>query len=90
MTDPLLRIVNLTVEFPGVTKPEAVVRDVSFSIQPGETLGIVGESGSGKSVTALSVLNLLPTVARRQAETLTLIDKSQTINLLDLTERAQQ
>jgi peptide/nickel transport system ATP-binding protein len=37
-----------------------VVSDLSFSIQPGETVGIVGESGCGKSVTALSILHLLP------------------------------
>jgi ABC-type dipeptide/oligopeptide/nickel transport system ATPase component len=38
----------------------AAVRDLSFSIAPGEVLGLVGESGSGKSVTALSVMGLLP------------------------------
>gem|GEM_PF-3348494 len=36
------------------------VRDVSISMRSGETLGIVGESGSGKSVTALSIMNLIP------------------------------
>ena len=36
------------------------VKDVSFKVEQGEILGIVGESGSGKSVTALSILGLLP------------------------------
>lgn len=60
MTDPLLSIRNLDVSFQlGETKLDAV-RNVSFDIEKGETLALVGESGSGKSVTALSVLRLLP------------------------------
>jgi len=42
----------------------AAVRDLSFSINPGEVLGLVGESGSGKSVTSLAIMGLLPPVAR--------------------------
>ena len=52
----LLSVENLSVAFGG----RRVVRDVSFTIQPGETVALVGESGSGKSVTALSLLRLLP------------------------------
>lgn len=51
----LLRVENLEVAFGSRT----VIRQVSLSLQPGETLGIVGESGSGKSVTALSIMGLL-------------------------------
>jgi len=60
MSDPLLQVENLDIAFHtprGQIKP---VSDSSFSIYPGQTLAIVGESGSGKSVTALSILRLLP------------------------------
>lgn len=56
----LLRINNLNVKFKTSEGVFRAVRDVSISIRSGETLGIVGESGSGKSVTALSIMNLIP------------------------------
>ena len=61
-TTRLLEVRNLSVTFAGRggAKPVDAVRDVSFSLDRGETLALVGESGSGKSVTALSVLQLLP------------------------------
>ncbi len=57
---PLLRVANLGVNFRGERGKTAAVKGVSFDIARGETVALVGESGSGKSVTALSVLQLLP------------------------------
>lgn len=56
----LLEINNLSVEFPSADSTARVVDGISFHLDKGETLGIVGESGSGKSVTALSIMRLLP------------------------------
>jgi peptide/nickel transport system ATP-binding protein len=57
---PLLEVDRLSIYF----RDQAVVRDLSFSVQPGEVLGLVGESGSGKSLTSLSILRLLDGAAR--------------------------
>jgi microcin C transport system ATP-binding protein len=56
----LLDIKNLSVDFVNGSQRTQAVKGVSFSINKGETLAVVGESGSGKSVTALSILQLLP------------------------------
>ncbi|MEA9389210.1 microcin C ABC transporter ATP-binding protein YejF [Acerihabitans sp. TG2] len=61
MTQPLLQIQELSVAFRQGERTHQVVDRVSLSLNAGETLALVGESGSGKSVTALSVLRLLPT-----------------------------
>ena len=60
--DPLLAINNLSVTFAGRggARPVEAVKGVSFTLDRGKTLALVGESGSGKSVTALSILQLLP------------------------------
>lgn len=60
MDQPLIRIEQLAVSFAQGQQQSVAVEDVSFDIRPGETLALVGESGSGKSVTAHSILRLLP------------------------------
>jgi oligopeptide/dipeptide ABC transporter ATP-binding protein len=59
-SSPLLVLKDLSISFDTNRKQIQPVRDVSFSIYPGQTLAVVGESGCGKSVTALSILRLIP------------------------------
>lgn len=60
MTDNLLKVDNLVTQFKTKQGELSAVRGVSFHLERGETLCIVGESGCGKSITALSVMGLLP------------------------------
>jgi peptide/nickel transport system ATP-binding protein len=60
-TGPLLDVQDLTVRFTRRGRPDVrAVDGVSFSVRPGQVVGLVGESGSGKSVTSLAVMGLLP------------------------------
>jgi peptide/nickel transport system ATP-binding protein len=67
-TRPVLEVRDLTVEFPTDDGIVHAVRGVSFTLEPGDVLGIVGESGSGKSVTSLAIMGLLPKSARIHGE----------------------
>ena len=60
MAKPLLQISDLNVAFDTARGQIRPVRDVNLSIYPGQTVAVVGESGCGKSVTAMSVLRLIP------------------------------
>src|SRR5215468_392244 len=62
---PILRVEDLTTSFLLDGQWRSVVRHVGFEVRPRETVALVGESGSGKSVTALSIMRLLPEGASR-------------------------
>jgi oligopeptide/dipeptide ABC transporter ATP-binding protein len=80
----VLDVKDLTVEFPTDDGIVHAVRGVSFTLEPGQVLGIVGESGSGKSVTSLAVMGLLPSSARVRGEV-----NFQGRNLLKLPDKEQ-
>jgi oligopeptide/dipeptide ABC transporter ATP-binding protein len=94
----LLDVRNLNIEFssaalradgqPGAAVPTRTlpaVRDLTFSIAPGEVLGLVGESGSGKSITSLAIMRLLPPQARVSGEIL-FAENGVARNLADLSD----
>ena len=77
-----LSIKNLSISFPGNVEPNDAVKNISFDVNPGEIVAIVGESGSGKSVTALSILQLLPAQALCSGQVLFSRKDNDRINLL--------
>ncbi len=79
MSAPLLEIERLCVTLPLEGERRTVLHDVSLAIAPGECLGLVGESGSGKSMTARSVIGLLP--RRAQAEGVVRFDGEEVLGL---------
>jgi peptide/nickel transport system ATP-binding protein len=61
---PLLEVRDLSIELQTHRGPSRAVREASFTLERGETLGLVGESGCGKSITAMALMGLLPENAR--------------------------
>ncbi|HZL38315.1 MAG TPA: ABC transporter ATP-binding protein [Tepidisphaeraceae bacterium] len=84
MPEPLLEIQNLTVGFDTNRGMVVPVRETSLSIYPGQTVALVGESGCGKSVTALSILRLIPSPPGKILSGEILLEGR---NLLSLSER---
>ncbi len=84
---PLLSIKNLSIQFNNDGKLSTAVKNNSFTVEPGELVAIVGESGSGKSVTALSILQLLPAQAVVTGETLFCNDENEPVDLLKLSAK---
>jgi oligopeptide/dipeptide ABC transporter ATP-binding protein len=81
----IVRVENLKTYFRTLDGEVRAVDGVSLEIKPGETLGLVGESGCGKSVTAFSILRLLPPKTSRIVEGEILFDRGNGSPLIDLT-----
>ena len=67
---PLLEVKELSIRFPEAHGDVDVVDHVSFSVRPGETMGLVGESGCGKSITSMAIMGLLPKTAELSGQIL--------------------
>ena len=83
--NPLLSVKNLSIHFKTEGSETASVKNSSFTVGPGELVAIVGESGSGKSVTALSILQLLPKQAVVSGEIL--FGQDEPVDLLKLSHK---
>ena len=86
MSEPLLRIRDLQVDFKSALGTTTAVSKINFEVERGEILAIVGESGSGKSVTSLSILRLLPSppASYPRGEILFSVDGQKPVDLLKL------
>ena len=87
MSQPLLSVQNLCIDFNTVDKGVTAVKNISFTVAAGEMVAIVGESGSGKSVTALSVLKLLPTKTSVKGKLVFLSKGKDSLDLLEATDK---
>lgn len=85
--NPLLQVKDLQVEFRTYAGTVRAVRGVTFELQAGEVLAIVGESGCGKSVTAQSIMRLIPSPPGRITDGSITFDNKE---ILSLTERQMQ
>lgn len=88
MTYPLLEIKNLSIDFVTGNESFSAVKNISFTLNKGETIAIVGESGSGKTVSSLSILQLLPSPpAQYKNGTILFSEDDKQVDLLGLDEK---
>ncbi|MCK5170574.1 MAG: ABC transporter ATP-binding protein, partial [Bacteroidales bacterium] len=83
----LLDVNNLSLSFKSKLGDQQVLKNISFSLNKAKTLGIVGESGSGKSLTALSILKLLPQNANVKSGDVLYYANDKEINIIQLSEK---
>ncbi|MEO5674118.1 MAG: ABC transporter ATP-binding protein [Chitinophagales bacterium] len=81
---PILEIKNLSIHFDADHRLVRAVDKISFAINPGETVGIVGESGSGKSLTALSIMRLVPPPGKIKSGEIIFRHNKNSVDLLSL------
>ena len=86
MTTPTLTVQNLQMHFAARDGVVKAVEDVSFSVAPGQIMGLVGESGSGKSMTAYSIMGLIDAPGKIVGGKILLREQ----NLLDLSPEAMR
>ncbi len=86
MSDKLLEIENLSITFDTLRGSLKAVRNISFHVNRGETLGVVGESGCGKSISNLAIMGLLPNTATVEANKL----EFNGVNLLTASEKVKR
>ena len=87
MANPLLQVQNLSIDFIADGIVTNAVKDISFEVATGEIMAIVGESGSGKSVTALSMLQLLPQQANIKGKMLFSKNETAPVDLLNVSAK---
>jgi len=87
MSTALLEVKNLSIEFRSNQQTIQAVKNIAFTLQKGEILGIVGESGSGKSVTALSIMQLIASPPGKINQGEIIFNTLKKINLLSLSEK---
>ena len=87
MANPLLQVQNLSIDFIADGIVTNAVKDISFEVATGEIIAIVGESGSGKSVTALSMLQLLPQQANIKGKMLFSKNETAPVDLLNISAK---
>jgi len=88
MSTPLLQVNNLSIDFAAAQGNTLAVNNISFEVGAGEIVAVVGESGSGKSVTALSLLQLLPKQTGISGQLLFTKDSKSPLDLLTMDEKA--